>query len=126
MDQKTLLALAQKTVGKTWANLVRVYPGLTLPMPTVSLNARLKTTAGRSFYTHRKIDLSTSLFAEHPFNFVGDTIPHEVCHQAAWDLFQEKGHGEPWRRVMIAIGVQPSRCHQMTNTTWEAQKANRR
>lgn len=126
MDQKTLLALAQKTVGKTWANLVRVYPGLTEPCPVVALNGRLKTTAGRSFYWLRKIDLSTQLFAEYPHNFVRDTIPHELCHQAAWDLFQEKGHGEPWKRVMIAIGVQPSRCHQMTNTTWEAQKAARR
>ena len=126
MDQKTLTALAQKTVVKTWANLLRVYPGLTKPMPTVALNARLKTTAGRIFYTQRKIDLSSSLFAEHPFNFVSDTIPHEVCHQAAWDLFSHHGHGEPWQRVMIAIGVQPSRCHHMTNTLWEAQKANRR
>lgn len=126
MDQKTLLALATKTVGKTWAKLIRVYPSLTEPCPVVVLNARLKTTAGRSFYTHRKIDLSTSLFAEHPFNFVGDTIPHEVCHQAAWDLFSERGHGEPWKRVMIAVGVGPSRCHQMTNTLWEAQKAARR
>ena len=126
MDQKTLLALAQKTVATTWANLVRVYPGLTEPMPTVSLNARLKTTAGRSFYTQRKIDLSTSLFAEHPDHFVQDTIPHELCHQAAWDLFQENGHGEPWKRVMISIGVEPNRCHHMTNTLWEAQKARRR
>ena len=126
MDQKTLLALAQKTVAKTWVNLVRVYPGLTEPCPVVVLNARLKTTAGRSFYTQRKIDLSTQLFAEHPDHFVHDTIPHETCHQAAWDLFQEKGHGKPWRRVMIVIGVEPNCCHHMTNTLWEAQKAYRR
>lgn len=126
MDQKTLLALATKTVAKTWTSLIRVYPGLTESCPTISLNARLKTTAGRSFYTHRKIDLSTSLFAEHPFDFVADTIPHEVCHQAAWDLFSHHGHGEPWQRVMLSLGIQPSRCHQMTNTLWEAQKANRR
>lgn len=126
MDQKTLLALAHKTVATTWASLIRVYPGLTEPCPIVMLNSRLKTTAGRSFYTQRKIDLSTQLFAEHPFNFVQDTIPHEVCHQAAWDLFQEKGHGEPWRRVMLSLGIQPQRCHQMTNTLWEAQKAARR
>lgn len=126
MDQKTLLALAQKTVATTWASLVRVYPGLTESCPTVALNARLKTTAGRSFYTQRKIDLSTQLFAEYPFHFVQDTIPHEVCHQAAWDLFSHHGHGEPWKRVMLSLGIQPQRCHQMTNTMWEAQKANRR
>lgn len=126
MDQKPLLALAQKTVHTTWGKLIRVYPELTTPCPVVLLNARLKTTAGRSFYWLRKIDLSTSLFAEHPFDFVRDTIPHELCHQAAWDLFEERGHGEPWRRVMLAIGVEPNRCHQMTNTLWEAQKAARR
>ena len=126
MDQKTLQALATKTVATTWASLIRVYPGLTLPCPTVALNSRLKTTAGRSFYMRRKIDLSSGLFAEYPLHFVGDTIPHEICHQAAWDLFQEPGHGEPWKRVMISIGVQPERCHQMTNTVWEAQKAARR
>ena len=122
----SLQKIAETTVANTWARLQKLYPGLVQSCPTVSLNARLKTTAGRSFYELRKIDLSSGLFAEHVDDFVQDTIPHEVCHQAAWDLWEHHGHGEPWRRVMLALGIQPARCHSLTNTVWEAQKAARR
>jgi len=126
MTNTKLIHLAEKTVLGTWGQLMRVYPKLVKPCPVVALNARLKTTAGRSFYELRKIDLSVSLFREYPDSFVRDTIPHEVCHQAAWDLFGDGGHGPHWKAVMLSIGVNPKRCHQMVNTAWEAQKAARR
>ena len=120
-----MIELARETVETVWHKLDMVYDLSGFKCPTIVINPRLKTTAGRSFYTLRKIDLSQSLFCEYPDNFVRDTIPHEVCHQVAWDIFGHGGHGADWQRVMRAYGIEPSRCHTMVNTIWEAQKARR-
>ena len=120
-----MINLAVETVETVWHKLDMVYDLSGFTCPQVIINRRLKTTAGRSFYTLRKIDLSASLFEEYPDIFIGDTIPHEVCHQVAWDIFQQGGHGEDWKRVMVAYGINPTRCHPMTNTLWEASKAKR-
>ena len=121
-----LQKLAETTAHNTWARLQVIYPELVKPCPQILLNNRLKTTAGRAFYWLRKVDLSTQLFTEYPDNFVQDTIPHEICHQAAWDLWEEKGHGQAWKWTMQALGIEPNRLHHMQNTLWEAQKAHRR
>lgn len=127
MTHIELQTLAEHRVAAVWAKFCKYYgTRLNQSMPVVSLNNRLKTTAGRSFYEIRKIDLSTTLFSEHTHNFLTDTIPHEVCHQVAWDIYKEKGHGPDWKHTMRVFGIEPSRCHYMTNTVWESQKADRR
>lgn len=127
MTHTELQTLAEHRVAAVWAIFAKYY-GIRLnqSMPVVSLNNRLKTTAGRSFYWERKIDLSTSLFSEHTHHFLVDTIPHEVCHQVAWDIYNEKGHGPSWKHTMRVFGIEPNRCHHMINTVWESQKADRR
>lgn len=118
-----LQLLAETTAHNTWVRLQGIYPGLVKPCPAITTNNRLKTTAGRAFYWLRKVDLSTELFAEYPDNFVQNTIPHEVCHQAAWDLWEHHGHGSPWKTAMLSIGINPQRLHHMQNTLWAAKKA---
>lgn len=118
-----LQLLAETTARNTWARLRVIYPALVKPCPAIITNNRLKTTAGRAFYLLRKVDLSTELFTEYTDDFVQDTIPHEVCHQAAWDLWEHHGHGKPWKTAMLSIGINPQRCHSLVNTLWAAKKA---
>ena len=106
-----------------WQKLCARYPKLHKPMPRLVLNKRLKTTAGRCFYETRVIDLSYDLLMEYPQEFYFQTIPHELCHQVAWDLYAEPQHGKPWKDTMLGMGLEPDIYHNMTNTRWAARKA---
>ena len=43
------------------------------------------------------------------------TIPHEVAHLVARDLYGtcNRSHGPQWQRVMQVLGKVPDRCHNM-------------
>lgn len=123
MDKQTLLLKAEANARAVWQRLRALYPALTGTCPKIVPNARLKTTAGRCFIETRVVDLSVDLLLEYPEQMLYNTLPHELAHQAAWDLFQDPGHGKPWKSVMIRLGLPPERCHQMTNTRWAARRA---
>lgn len=119
--------LATHRVAAVWAKF-RAYYGdrLNQSIPTITLNSRLRTTGGRSFYWKRTIDLSTELFAEHTREVIINIIPHEVCHQVAWDIYQDRGHGPNWKHTMRVFGIEPKRCHNMINSIWTTEKAKRK
>lgn len=112
MDRTALLKFAEAQVDYAWARFLKIYPALkNYAKPKVVINARLKSTAGRCFYESNRVDFSASLLAEFLPEFAADTIPHEVAHQVAFNLFDDRGHGKPWKSVMIAYGIKPDRCH---------------
>lgn len=125
MDIKYLQEVAEFNVHKQWARALVFYPSLKkYECPKTEISKRLKTTAGYAFYRPTNIvRFSAELMHEHTQNFIDDTIPHEVAHIVANNVFGSKGHDAAWKRVMLALGVTPNRLHLMVNTKWEAQKA---
>lgn len=122
MDNALLLEIAQRTVARTVRIMQTIYPNFTRDRIDVKMNNRLKTTAGRCFIEIGLIDLSPSLMRENLDEFLTVTIPHEVAHQVAWDLFNEPAHGKPWKQVMRALDLEPTPWHYMTTA---AQRAKR-
>lgn len=101
-----------------WALFVRLYPRLqAFTEPSIEVNNRLTSTAGRCFYTERKIDISSKLFAVDPAHILERTVPHEVAHQVAWDLFKSSGHCSIWKGVMVSAGLPPDTYHSIGATT---------
>ena len=70
------------------------------------------TTAGRAWLTQWRIQLNEQLCKENLQDFMNDTIPHEVAHLVAYKVFGDDGHGDGWRSVMRALGLNPTRCHE--------------
>ena len=70
------------------------------------------TTAGRAWLGQWRIQLNEQLCKENIEDFINDTIPHEVAHLVAYKVFGDDGHGEGWRSVMRALGLNPTRCHE--------------
>ncbi len=104
----------QKRIDAIWEEFCVIFPALRdFKQPTVIMNARLKTTAGRCFYDKNLIDLNVKLFAENTEAFFLDTIPHEMAHQISFNLYGNagRGHNNYWRHVMLSYGIKPSRCH---------------
>ena len=68
-------------------------------------------TAGRAWLGQWRIQLNEQLCKENMEDFMNDTIPHEVAHLIAYKVFGDDGHGDGWKSVMRALGLNPSRCH---------------
>ena len=97
--------------------MLREYPTIQKATPIVTLNNRLKTTAGRAFIEEspQRIDLSTDLFTQHTERFVSDTIPHELAHLVAYTIHGDPGHGRGWYSVLAKMGIATTRLHNMVN-----------
>lgn len=126
MNRIEALSKATMWSRATWARLEKMYPGKLGAMPEIQINARLKTTAGRNFWELRVVDYSLELFCEHSEYFRLDIIPHELAHQATFDMWPASArrcHGAEWQGVMLRLGIVPSRCHSMVNTLHAKRKA---
>jgi predicted SprT family Zn-dependent metalloprotease len=119
-----LQGFAQACVSYSWRILVDKFLPLRVCLqPSVILNARLKTTAGRMFVETRKMDLSLDLMHQYPQEFKLEIIPHELCHQVAYDVFgigkadqtRVEWHGSEWAHVMRTYGVEPRTTHSLVN-----------
>jgi predicted SprT family Zn-dependent metalloprotease len=51
------------------------------------------------------------------------TVPHEVAHAVAYDVFGVSGHGPKWREVCIALGGDGKRCYSAAERGVVVQKA---
>jgi SprT protein len=117
MDKQALQDLAQYHVRAWWVKFLAQYPTIQRATPIVTLNNRLKTTAGRAFIEEnpQKIDLSTDLFCQYTDHMIVDTIPHELAHLVAYTIHGDPGHGKGWYSVLKQMGIQTTRCHSMVN-----------
>lgn len=108
--------LKEITIAKAnaWAKFVRMFPKLAnFAEPAIYINNRFSSTAGMCYYEKREIAISSKLYAIDPSEIISQTVPHEVAHQVAWDLFKEPGHGKLWKDIMVAYGLKPDRCHSI-------------
>ncbi len=85
---------------------------------SVWFNPRLRTAAGRADGRGRAIELNPRLLDRHPEELV-PTLVHELCHLA---VGVGDGHGERWRRAMLALGFAPTTCHRLDTTGLETRR----
>jgi predicted SprT family Zn-dependent metalloprotease len=120
MDKKTLQQMLNREAVMIWDSLCEMYPRLTkFDCPQIALNGRLWRTAGRCHQETNFIELGTKFFAS-PKNrdtMVNVILPHEIIHQADYNLFGDSekncGHGVQWQKIMIQYGLEPEPHHTM-------------
>lgn len=71
------------------------------------------TTAGKAYWTKNHVQLNAVLYVENVQDFLVNTIPHELAHLIARQVYGRaiKPHGKEWQSVMRSLGVEPSRTH---------------
>ena len=109
MDRKTLQNLLVAETAMIWDALCEMYPKLCkFNPPVIKLDARLWRTAGMCHQDDRIVKIAYKFFL-HSDNYckqmVSQILPHEIIHQADFDLFGESekncGHGENWQKIMV-------------------------
>jgi len=120
MDRKKLLQTLNVQASAIWDSLCEMYPDLVkFDCPKISLNGRLYRTAGRCHQETNVIELGTKFFQtkKNSDTMVDVILPHEIIHQADYNLFGESekicGHGEKWREIMVNYGLEPNPYHSM-------------
>lgn len=89
-----------------------------LPIPEVAFDLRGRS-AGQAVFARRsreaRIRINAGLLASHPREMLDDTVPHEVAHVVVFRLYGRKAkpHGEEWKALMRAFGVDPAPCHTL-------------
>jgi len=86
--------------------------GKSFPFPTVTYDQRGRI-AGKAVYSEEKIKLNPVLLGENEESFLQETVPHELAHLIAVQIYGPVGHGHGrfWKKVMMEMGVTPRRTH---------------
>lgn len=121
MDRKQLTKILNNQTAIIWDNLCELYPALVkYNPPIIKINGRLYRTAGLCLQEDNIIELGYKFFL-HSNNYQKQMfeiiLPHEIIHQADFNLFglSEKncGHGKKWREIMVQYGLEPNPYHSM-------------
>ncbi|MBD1551970.1 SprT family zinc-dependent metalloprotease [Pseudomonas typographi] len=81
--------------------------------PEVSLKLRGQR-AGVAHLQENKLRFNLELFEENTEDFLHQTVPHEVAHLVAHQMFGERiaPHGHEWQLIMRGVyELAPLRCH---------------
>ncbi|ATH82968.1 MULTISPECIES: SprT family zinc-dependent metalloprotease [Pseudomonadaceae] len=81
--------------------------------PEVSFKLRGQK-AGVAHLTENKLRFNLQLYRENREDFLRQTVPHEVAHMVAHQLFGPRiqPHGEEWQLIMRGVyELAPQRCH---------------
>jgi len=121
MDRKQLTKILNNQTLIIWDNLCELYPRLTkYNPPIIKINGRLWRTAGLCHQEDNIIELGFKFFTHsksYSDNMFDIILPHEVIHQADYNLFglSEKncGHGVQWQKIMVQYGLEPNPHHTM-------------
>lgn len=110
---KDLQARVDAVVKNTYEVLELSYDR-TFERPTILYDLKGHT-AGQAFYNTNTIRLNLDILTDPRYqeDMLDDTIPHEIAHLVARNLYgaRIKPHGVEWRMVMRRIGLTPTRCH---------------
>ena len=126
MDKKTqteLQILGTDALTIWWNKIVDMYGLIIKSQPTVVINNRFKTTGGVCKADIRVIELSAEMFYYNQAEYVKVIIPHEAAHLADWDINDKIGHGPTWKEIMVNLGLEPSRFHNLHNPLQTMRKA---
>ena len=121
MDRKTLQNLLIAETATIWDSLCEMYPKLCkFNPPVIKLDARLWRTAGMCHQDDNLVRLGYKFFlhsAEYRKQMFSIILPHEIIHQADYNLFGESekicGHGKKWCEIMVQYGLKPDTHHTM-------------
>lgn len=121
MDKKALLTHLQRETAMIWDSLCELYtPLVHYNEPKVELNPYFWRCAGICIQDENRIQMGYKFFVAKTkyFNNMMDVIlPHEIIHQADYNLFgpSEKscGHGAKWAEIMVKYGLKPNKYHTM-------------
>lgn len=121
MTNEEILARLHPLMLAQWARLVQQNPKLAhYPVPTIKLNNRFTRTAGRMLVESSVVELGTKFIrysSEYAEEIMLITMPHELCHQADYNLHgtpaNNRWHGPSWRRLMVSMGLSPEPYHTM-------------
>ena len=124
MDRKKLINILNNQTLIIWDNLCELYPRLTrYNPPIIEINGRLWRNAGLCHQEINTIELGYKFFAYSPDyakNMTKVILPHEIIHQADYNLFglseAKCGHGNNWQAIMINYGLSPDKYHSMEIT----------
>jgi predicted SprT family Zn-dependent metalloprotease len=116
---KTLHYTLEKTTDSIWLALCESYPKLLrFNPPKIILNNRFTKTAGCNYQLENRIDLATKFFARNSVEMFSIILPHEIAHQADFNLFGESekkcGHGKNWCKIMVELGLPADKYHSLT------------
>ena len=115
---KTLQFKIEKATDSLWADLGKSYPKLVrFNSPKIVLCNRLTRTAGKNYQTENRIHLANKFFANNHSEMFSIILPHEIAHQADFNIFgvSEKncGHGKKWAEIMVKLGLPANKYHSL-------------
>jgi len=116
---KTLQYTIEKTTDSIWSALAESYPKLVrFDAPKIVLCNRLTRTAGKNYQTENRIHIANKFFVRNYTEMFSVILPHEIAHQADFNLFglSEKncGHGKKWCEIMVKLGLPANKYHSLT------------
>lgn len=91
-----------------------LYFNQTFARPTVKLDLK-GLSAGTATPTLNKLRFNKELFSNNQQHFLKQTVPHEIAHLLAFQLFGQKirPHGKEWQQIMNNVyQLPPERCHR--------------
>jgi predicted SprT family Zn-dependent metalloprotease len=121
MDKKTLIKILDREALAVWDSLCEIYPALVAyDCPRIMLNGRLWRVAGYCNQPQNVVELGYKFFTngkKYAHNMIDVILPHEIIHQADYNLFGDSekicGHGEKWCKMMVQYGLKPEPFHTM-------------
>jgi predicted SprT family Zn-dependent metalloprotease len=122
VDRNILLADLQRRAQIIWAELCEIQPRLcAFDCPQITLNGRMWRTAGQCFQDARRVTISPKFYdAGFGARMNCVILPHELIHQADFDLFGDSdkkcGHGKNWCNLMLQYGLEADSHHSMNIT----------
>lgn len=120
------LKVVVMTAEHYWNKAKKLFGSKIGEMPTLAMNARLTSTAGRAWLEKGHCDFSCYLMGKDVEYFRKNTIPHELAHHIAYRLYGDKGHGQAWKNVSFALFGDNNRCHTLETLHMAKQKADYR
>ncbi len=112
---KTHIEATEQKVKETVDKLNSIY-NFNLSYPPIFFDVT-GTNAGLAKFKTMSVHFNTKLALSNWQDFIDNTVPHEVCHLAAWawSLFYKKKfpapHGSLWKLLMREVGAIPKRTH---------------
>ena len=91
--------------------------------PTFSLDLK-GCSAGQANMQTNHIRINPVLFKGNRDVMLTVTIPHEIAHLVAYNVYRDHGHGKGWKNVMRRFGLVPDRCHSLDTSSVKRAKAS--
>lgn len=88
-------------------------------------HGRLTSRGGDANPRHMRIRLSPHVWEHGTEATRRNTTLHEFAHLYAYWKHSDCGHGYWWKRTMIALGLEPKRCHSIITPQVAARRAKR-